>query len=165
MSAKNPILTTVGILGLWVSAADAQVAFQPNVGTFNDGVIMSATPAVSSDRRYVRIGVTPQFTSLIGFNNYSVPAAVSGGPGGPGALGGLLGAGLPDGMNGLLDETSALGGAAPRGSGLPLNTHGAIARALKAKSAAKAEKSRPAPLEITIDGLAKPTRRKATIQP
>jgi hypothetical protein len=165
MSAQKTILATVVVFGLSVSAANAQVAYQPNIGTFNDGVVLSATPAVSADRRYVRIGINPQFTSLIGFNNYSVPAAVGSGPGGPGALGGAVGLGVPAGMYGLLDDTSAMGGATPRATGTPLNTSGAIARARRARAAAKAVEKRPTPLEFTIDGLSSAKPRKASIQP
>ena len=46
---------------------------------------MSVAPVVSTDRRYVRLGVTPIFTGLQGFDTFPVPATVGGGGfGGPG---------------------------------------------------------------------------------
>jgi hypothetical protein len=65
------------------------VAFQPVVGALPNGPTLGVTPAVSIDRRYVRLGINPQFLAIEGFNSYLVPAAVGGGPGGPGALGGV----------------------------------------------------------------------------
>ncbi|MDR3636713.1 MAG: hypothetical protein P4L84_23115 [Isosphaeraceae bacterium] len=94
MSRLKLGLTAVGLAVLLAPSANAQaVAFQPVVGSFPDGAMMSATPVVSADRRYVRISVNPQFTALNGFDNFQVPGAVSGGPGGalPGGLAGLNG--------------------------------------------------------------------------
>jgi hypothetical protein len=86
--------------GSWAEPARGQgaVAFQPVIGTFPDGVILNVTPVVSADRRYVRLGVSPQFTGLIGFDTFEVPAAVTGGGigggfGGGGGLGGGFGGG------------------------------------------------------------------------
>jgi hypothetical protein len=87
-------LAAVGLMALSAPSANAQaVAFQPVIGSFPNGATMSATPVVSADRRYVRISVNPQFTALNGFDNFQIPAAVSGGPGGalPGGLAGLNG--------------------------------------------------------------------------
>jgi hypothetical protein len=88
-------VATVGILALLAPSASAQaVAFQPVVAPFPNGVSLSATPAVSVDRRYVRLGVNPVFTALEGFATFPVPAAVSGvgagGLGGGGAGAGAL---------------------------------------------------------------------------
>lgn len=55
------------------------VAFTPQVQTFPDGVQLFVTPVVSADRRYVRLSLSPVFTTFLGFDNFSVPAAVGGG--------------------------------------------------------------------------------------
>ena len=56
--------------------------------------MLDVTPAVSADRRYVRMTLGVNFNELIGFTTYQVPAAVSGGGAGMnGPLGGLLGGG------------------------------------------------------------------------
>jgi hypothetical protein len=61
---------------------------------------MSVAPVVSADRRYVRLGVSPFFTGLQGFDTFPVPAAVVGGGfGGPGGGVGFAGMDGPiDGM-------------------------------------------------------------------
>ena len=77
-------------VSLLVASAKAQgVAFQPVVGAIPNGPTLGVTPAVSIDRRYVRLGVNSQFLAVEGFNTYLVPGAVTGGPGGPVALGGV----------------------------------------------------------------------------
>ena len=57
--------------------------------------MLDVTPAVSADRRYVRMSLGVSFNDILGFTTYSVPAAVSGGgaAGMNGLLGGLGGAG------------------------------------------------------------------------
>ncbi len=55
------------------------VAFQPQISTFPDGVQLFVTPVVSADRRYVRLSLSPVFTTFLGFDNFSIPAAVGGG--------------------------------------------------------------------------------------
>ena len=73
--------------------AEAQaVAFQPNVGTIPDGVSLNVTPVVTADRRYVRLGINPNFSTINGFTNFPVAAGVAGGGIGGGGLGGLGGA-------------------------------------------------------------------------
>jgi hypothetical protein len=87
-------IAAFALAALLAPPAGAQaVAFQPVVNSFPNGVMMSATPVVSADRRYVRLTMNPQFTALNGFDTYVVPGAVSGGPGGalPGGLAGLNG--------------------------------------------------------------------------
>ena len=81
------------------------VAFQPVVGALPNGPILNVTPTVSVDRRYVRLGVNAQFLAVEGFNTSLVPAAVGGGPGGPGAVGG--GAFLA-GMNGVIGPATGM---------------------------------------------------------
>src|SRR3954470_1781545 len=95
------------VVGMWIalgpwsggSARAQAVAFQPVVTPFPSGVTLDVTPTVSADRRYVRMGIGVSFTSLLGFDTYSVPAAVSGG-GMNGAIGGLGGLGMGGGMGG-----------------------------------------------------------------
>jgi hypothetical protein len=94
-------LIVSGLLAALPSVAGAQaVAFVPTVQTFPNGVTMSTTPVVSADRRYVRLGVSPQFTVLEGIDPFLVPAAVSGGGGGGGLGGGVGGLVGFAGMNG-----------------------------------------------------------------
>jgi hypothetical protein len=92
-------LITAAALVLLAPEIMAQgVAFQPVVGAIPNGPSLSVTPVVSFDRRYVRLGINPQFLAVQGFNTYLVPAAVSSGPSGPGAVGGQFLAG----MNGVI---------------------------------------------------------------
>lgn len=96
-------LASLGILALLAPSARAQaVAFRPGVASFPDGVSMSVAPVVSADRRYVRLGVSPYFTGLQGFDTFPVPAAVGGGGfGGPGGGVGFAG------MDGPMDAMTA----------------------------------------------------------
>ena len=55
------------------------VGFQPVVGSFPSGTTLNVTPAVTADRRYVRMSVNPFFNDLLGFDTFPVPAAVTGG--------------------------------------------------------------------------------------
>ena len=55
------------------------VAFAPTPAAINDGVFLQVTPIVSADRRYVRMTLTPNFTTVEGFATFVVPAAVGGG--------------------------------------------------------------------------------------
>lgn len=55
------------------------VAFTPQISTFPDGVQLFVTPVVSADRRYVRMSLSPFFTTFLGFDTFSIPAAVGGG--------------------------------------------------------------------------------------
>jgi len=96
-------LASLGIIALLAPSVSAQaVAFQPGVASFPNGVSMSATPVVSADRRYVRLGVTPYFTGLQGFDTFPIPAAVGGG--GFGGAGGGVGFA---GMDGPIDARTA----------------------------------------------------------
>jgi len=117
------LLTIATILLLAPSLPAQAVAFQPIPGALAVGPTLSATPVVSADRRYVRLTLNPQFIDNAAFTTLNVPAAVGGGPGGPGALGGVgLGMGvggggqLLAGMNGVIDPTMmgyGYGGMAP----------------------------------------------------
>jgi hypothetical protein len=123
-------MLTLATVILLAPALPAQaVAFQPVVGALPSGPILNVTPVVSADRRYVRLSLTPQFIANAGFNTYSVPAAVGGGPGGPRALGGLgmgMGAGgggqFLAGMNGIVDPALTYGlGVIPPAAGIAPN--------------------------------------------
>jgi hypothetical protein len=82
----------------WATTQDASaqaIGFQPGISSIPDGVALNATPVVSADRRYVRIGLAPQFQTLRGVNSFSFPGgAVSGGGSGGGFGGGGAGGGL-----------------------------------------------------------------------
>ena len=54
-------------------SAKAQVAYIPEIGFVPTGATMTVTPAVSADRRYVRLSVNTFFNSLIGFSTFSFP--------------------------------------------------------------------------------------------
>ena len=109
-------MAALGVFGCLVgmflasSRAEAQVAFAPVVQPFQNGVSLDVTPAVSHDRRYVRMSLNFQSTALEGFDRYSVPAAV-GGTGGGGGGGGAGGLGSGGGGGG------AAGGGGGRGVG------------------------------------------------
>ena len=101
------------------------IGFQPGVGVAPDGVAMTAIPAVSADRRYVRVSVDAQFSTIDGFQNIGIPFGVSGfgglgsagaGLGLGGAAGGAAGAGLGGG-----------GGAGLRSVGLAMGMDGPLA--------------------------------------
>lgn len=172
MLGTRTILPALVVLAALASDVRGQVGFQPGIGVFPNGINMQATPVVSKDRRYVRLGVDPQFTALIGFDTFGVPAAVSGGPAGPAALagaglGGFLGAAgaSPETISGLFDERTALGGRAIGGAAGPMNPDAAVARAVRARAAKPA--NRPAPFEIRADRpvAASGGPQKAKIQP
>jgi hypothetical protein len=107
------LLTIASILLLAPSLPAQAVAFQPIPGALPVGPTLGVTPVVSADRRYVRLTLTPQFIDNASFTTLNVPAAVGGGPGGPGALGRVgLGMGMGGGggqflagMNGVIDPT------------------------------------------------------------
>ncbi len=97
-----------------VTARGQAIGFQPTVAPFPSGSILVVTPAVSADRRYVRMSLDASFSELNGFTNYSAPAAVSGGGAnmnGPiGGMGGAGGLGALGGAGGL--RSVGLGGPA-----------------------------------------------------
>ena len=132
---RNRIMGSVAI-GLGLAAAfgpspargQGAVAFQPVVGAVPDGVSLAVTPAVSADRRYVRLSVGFASNTVTGFSTFNVPAAVGGGgagfngPGALGGLGGLAGMNGPIGAggNGGGGGAAVGGGFAPAGGlGLP----------------------------------------------
>lgn len=104
--------TLVTLIALYPGAsprANAQVAFAPGVSAFQNGVMLNATPVVSYDRRYVRLGMNPVFTGLEGFTTVAVPGAVGGG-GINGRVPGFPSVGIPGqtfdvGMDGLATQS------------------------------------------------------------
>ena len=54
------------------------VAFVPTPAPLPNGVILTVTPVVSADRRYVRMTLSPIFNTIDGFTTIQVPAAVGG---------------------------------------------------------------------------------------
>jgi hypothetical protein len=100
----------VALLTLVSPAPEAHaqaIGFQPNVQPFGDGVFLNATPVVTADRRYVRLGgINANFTALQGvqpftFNAGAVSGGGVGGIGGFGGAGGLGGAGGFGGVGGV----------------------------------------------------------------
>lgn len=67
-----------------VVGAGGVVAYQPIVQTFLDGISMSVSAVVSADRRYVRMAVSPMFSTINGVDVFSF---VGGPPQGGGNLG------------------------------------------------------------------------------
>ncbi len=105
-------LLLLAALRLEVSARGQAIGFVPIPAPFPNGTILNVTPAVSADRRYVRLTMNPTFNVLNGFTTISVPAAVSGGGAGMnGLLGGLGGAGGGGGIG----APGGLGGGAAGG--------------------------------------------------
>jgi hypothetical protein len=95
-----------------VARGQAAIAYTPQVGFVPNGATLSVTPAVSADRRYVRLSVNPYFNTLNGFTTYSAPLAAVGG----GGAGGFAG------MNGLIGGAGNAGGG--MGGGAPLGQTG-----------------------------------------
>ena len=108
MRHKNGLSTAakIGFLVLAVQgsgfpARGQAVGFLPTAVPFPNGAMLDVTPAVSADRRYVRMTLGVNFNELIGFTPYQVPAAVGGGGAGMnGPLGGILGGGGGGGLGG-----------------------------------------------------------------
>jgi hypothetical protein len=120
-TAGTGAIVLVGLLalanqGFEKPARGQAVGFQPVVGSFPSGTTLTVTPAVTADRRYVRMSVNPLFTNLLGFDTYSVPAAVTGGAGMNGAIGGLGGGG---GIGGGGAGGAGGGGFRATGLGMP----------------------------------------------
>jgi hypothetical protein len=111
--ARSSVASSALLAGLLMAPGrvEAQaIGFQPGVGTIPDGVSLNATPVVSADRRYVRISLGANFSTINGFTNFPVAGGVAGGGIGPG--GGGLGAG---GLGGIGGGGGGAGGAAVGG--------------------------------------------------
>ena len=99
MRPIRPFGALLGLLIVLSAEAKAQVAFQPVVQSFPNGVTLGATPVVSHDRRCVRLTLNPQFTALEAFDQFAFPGGAVSGGGGVG-VGGLGGLGLGGGARG-----------------------------------------------------------------
>ncbi len=104
-------LGAFSLLGCMETTAKAQIAYVPNIGFVPTGATMTVTPAVSADRRYVRLGVDAFFNDFNGFTTVSFPGGAVGG-GNFGGFGGAVAAGM-DGVIG--DEGYTSGAAAANG--------------------------------------------------
>ena len=111
---KRVTLYAVGLfalVGCLETRVKAQIAYVPNIGFVPTGATMTVTPAVSADRRYVRLSVNAFFNDLNGFTTVSFPGGAVGG----GNFGGF-GPGIAAGMNGVIvDEGYPSGAAAGNG--------------------------------------------------
>jgi hypothetical protein len=118
---RNAAVILIGLLmvmgwGFDSIARGQAVAFVPGIGAIPSGETLTVTPAVSADRRYVRLSVNAEFNALIGFTNFPVQGAVGGG-GGAGAFGGLAG------MNGVVGQ-GGFAGAGGMGTGASFGLSG-----------------------------------------
>jgi hypothetical protein len=142
MSAMNKM--TVIALGLFMllggipSSAKAQtgIAYIPDIGAIPTGATLTVTPAVSADRRYVRLSVNAYFNALDRFSTFSFPGGAVGGGGGGnfggggggnfgggggGNFGGGAGGGLDAGMNGIISDEDDYQSGVQVGSGAGVN--------------------------------------------
>jgi hypothetical protein len=88
-------LGIVALAGWLQTPATAQIAYVPNIGAVPTGATMTVTPAVSADRRYVRLSVDVFFNDFNGFTTVSFPG---------GAVGGNFGGGFAAGLNGVIGD-------------------------------------------------------------
>ena len=72
-------LELAAILGPSPARGQGAVAFAPVPAAIPDGVNLGVTPAVSADRRYVRLSVGIGSQTVTGFSNINVPAAAGNG--------------------------------------------------------------------------------------
>jgi hypothetical protein len=86
-----------------VARGQGAIAYTPIVGAVPSGATLSVTPAVSADRRYVRLSVNPYFNTLNGFTSYTsqLGAVGGGGAGGFAGMNGLMGGGNLGGGMGM----------------------------------------------------------------
>jgi hypothetical protein len=93
-------LAVIWLLGLGTDTfGQGAVAFDPIIGSAPSGQTMTVTPAVSADRRYVRLSVNGFFNTVNGFSSFTTPLGAVGGVGS--GAGGLGGGGLGGGLGGL----------------------------------------------------------------
>ncbi len=102
------------------------VGFTPQITLLTDGVFMSVQAVISADRRYVRLTVTPSFTTITDVQTFSFLSGGQGafGGGGLGGFGGGLG-GFGGGLGGFGGGLGGFGGGLGGfGSGLGLGGFG-----------------------------------------
>ncbi len=75
------------------AARSQSIAYTPNVSAILDGAALNVTPAVSADRRYVRLTLNPYFNTVNGFSTYSAPVGAVSGGGNLAGMGGVIGGG------------------------------------------------------------------------
>jgi hypothetical protein len=93
----------LGLVVIWLLCLDTDtfgqaVAFDPIIGIAPSGQTLTVTPAVSADRRYVRLSVNGFFNTVNGFSSFTTPLGAVGGVGS--GAGGLGGGGLGGGLGG-----------------------------------------------------------------
>jgi hypothetical protein len=124
MTGSRRHLRVIAVIGLiaasgrsFDSAAQGQgaVAFQPSIGFVPSGSTLTVTPAVSADRRYVRLGVNAYFNTFNGFTPFAIPLAAVGGGGNFAGMNGVMGGG---GVGGGIG--GGMGSGAPGGQGGPV---------------------------------------------
>ena len=96
----------------------ASVGFTPQITVIPDGVFMTVLAVISADRRFVRLTVSPQFTTITDVQSFSFAGggAAGAGLGGGGAQQGQAG-GFTGGIGGL-GGTGGLGGGLGGGFGV-----------------------------------------------
>jgi hypothetical protein len=106
----------LGLVTVWVQCLGTDtfgqggaVAFTPTIGLAPTGETMTVTPAISPDRRYVRLSVNPFFNVVNGFSSFTTPLGAVGGAGGNAVGGG--------GLGGALGGAGGLGGGGLRAVG------------------------------------------------
>jgi hypothetical protein len=124
MRPRENAWVVLGLSVLWVQGlspatfGQGAIAFVPIPAPAVSGETMTVTPAVSPDRRYVRLSVNAYFNAINGFSNYTAPLGAVGGGGGGGGLGGGLGGGGGGlGGGGLGGGGGGGGGGAGQGGG------------------------------------------------
>ena len=101
--AQNFVTSVTPTVGL------GSVGLQPQIQTLLDGIVMSVTAVISADRRYVRLGVSPQFTTISGVDTFTFQGGTGGQQGqGGGQQGG--GGGQIGGQGGGLLGLGGIGG-------------------------------------------------------
>ena len=100
LAAGLGLIIALGSTSQPLAYGQGAVAYSPQIGFVPNGATLSVTPAVSADRRYVRLSVNPYFNTVNGFTTYTSPLAAVGG----GGAGGFAG------MNGIMGGGGGIGG-------------------------------------------------------
>ena len=111
MPPMKGVRLVLGLAVIWLlclgtdTFGQGAIAFDPVIGSAPNGETMTVTPAVTADRRYVRLSVNGFFNTVNGFSSFTTPLGAVGGVGsGAGGLGG-------GGLGGLGGIGGGLGGA------------------------------------------------------
>jgi hypothetical protein len=103
---RAAVVFGLSVLGLSNTGSEVRgqaVAFIPIPAPAFNGQTVTVTPAVSADRRYVRLTVNPYFNAINGFTTFSTQL---------GAVGGGGGGAFNAGMNGVIGQQGLDGGGA-----------------------------------------------------